>query len=34
VRAVGPHSPSREVIAANEADWRAKRISGFAIFTG
>jgi hypothetical protein len=31
VRAVGPHSSSREVIMANEADWRAKRISGFVI---
>jgi len=34
VPAVGPHSPSREVIMANEADWRAKRISGFVIFKG
>jgi hypothetical protein len=33
VRAVGPHSPNREVIMANEAGWPAKRISGFAIFT-
>jgi hypothetical protein len=33
VPAVAPHSPSREVIRANEADWRAKRISGFVIFT-
>jgi hypothetical protein len=34
VPAVAPHSPSREVIMADEADWRAKRISDFVIFTG